>query len=301
MAGLAKPARRDDRSDVDRPILIFGRNGQLARALRRSLLARGDTPRMVGSRDCDLADAPERCTAHIGGVRAVINASAFTRVDAAEGAEHANTALNARAPGAMAAACARAGLPFVHVSTDYVFGDTEPAPIPTDAPRRPLNAYGRAKAAGERAVAAAGGDSLVVRTSWVFDGTGANFLSTMLRLADTRDEVGVVADQIGRPTHAGHLAEAILAALDAGVEGHAVHHVQGSGRPVSWAGFARAIFEAADLPTRVAPIPTSAYPTPAARPAWSVLDTSGFEAATGHTLQDWRDGLDLALWEREHA
>ena len=261
-------------------------------------MARGEAVRVVGSDALDLAGNPEGAAEHIKGVRGVVNAAAWTAVDAAETEAEANTALNVRAPCVMAKACARAGVPFVHLSTDYVFDGTGDAPLSPDAATDPLNAYGRAKLAGERAVAEAGGNSLVVRTSWVFDGRGKNFPNTMLRLAETRDNLSVVDDQWGRPTHAGHLAEAILAALDAGWTGHRVEHVQGAGEPVSWAGFAREVFRQAGVDVEVEGVGTEAYPTPAKRPAWSVLDCSRFERVFGHPLLPWQDGVELMLWER---
>ena len=292
----AKTPRVDAQPDTTKPVLVFGEHGQLARALCRSLLARGEVFRAVGSRHCDLAVDPEAAGAWVKGARAVVNASAFTAVDAAESQPAANRALNATAPAVMAAACAREGIPFVHVSTDYVFNAGQGVAIPPETKPRPLNAYGRAKLAGERAVKAAGGRSLTVRTSWVFDGTGRNFLTTMKDLS-TRGIVSVVDDQIGRPTYAGDLAEALLDALQSGWAGTALAHYQGGGAPVSWAGFAEAVFAALRSGTRVERIPTSDYPTPAARPRWSVLDTSGFARSFGHSPLPWRDGLRLALEE----
>ena len=282
----------------DGDILVFGRSGQLARALRRSLAARRAPHRAVGREGCDLTHAPEGCSKLIAGARAVINASGYTAVDAAETHGPANRALNATAPGSLATLCARAGVPFVHVSTDYVFAGDAQTPYRPDSPTAPLNAYGRAKLAGERAVRAARGNSLILRTSWVYDGTGRNFLTTMLRIGREHGTVRVVDDQIGRPTYAGHLAEAVLCALDRGWTGTRLHHVQNTGAPVSWAGFARAIFQGAGMDAGVTPIPTADYPTPAARPAYSVLDVAGFEGAFAHPLEDWRTGLALALAER---
>ena len=267
-----------------RPLLIFGRNGQLARAIARSLRARGQDFRALGSQDCDLVESVEACAAHIRGVSAVINASAFTAVDAAETRAHANRQLNTHAPGAMATACAKQGIPFVHVSTDYVFDGDASAPWRPDAPTAPLNAYGRAKAAGERAVRAAGGTALILRTSWVHDGAGRNFVTTMMGLKD-KPTLRVVDDQMGRPTQAGHLAEAIIKATDHGWQGVQTHHVQDSGHPLSWADFAEAIFKRRPGPgPRIERIPSRDYPTPAARPAWSVLDTSGFETTFAHPM-----------------
>lgn len=283
---------------MDGPLLIFGRNGQLARALRRSALADGLSVRIVGSSDCDLAESPEAAASCIEGVRGVVNATAFTHVDEAETRTHANRNLNATAPGVMAVACAKRGVPFVHMSTDYVFSG-QAGHVAPDAPTRPCNAYGAAKLAGERAVRAAGGNALILRTSWVFDGTGRNFVTTMRGLRG-RDEVRVVDDQVGRPTYAGDLAQACLTALDRGWSGSCIEHFQGAGPEVSWAGFADAIFEALGEPRpEVVRIPSQDYPTPAVRPKRSVLDVWGFTARFGMRPLDWREGLRLALAEEQ--
>jgi len=289
-----------NRPCVKTPVLIFGRSGQLARALRRSLLARGIAHRCVGSDQCDLIESPESCTRLIKQVGAVINATGFTQVDAAEMQAHANRQLNTHAPGVMATACAKADLPFVHVSTDYVFGGAGQLPLlPTD-PSEPINAYGRAKRAGERAVIAAGGQSLILRTSWLHDGTGKNFLTTMAGLR-SRDKLQVVEDQIGRPTQAGHLAEAIVHALEAGWVGTQTHHVQNNGQAISWADFAEAIFAQLGGGPKIERITSRDYPTAAARPQFSVLDTRSFEDVFSYPLNDWREGVMDSLWELNRA
>ena len=277
-------------------MLIFGRHGQLARALRLSLLARGQAFEVVGSAECDLIESPEGCARRIKNVSAVINASAFTDVDGAQSQTHANRQLNAHAPGIMAVACAKAGVPFVHVSTDYVFSGQGVSAIKPSDPVGPINAYGKAKLAGERAVRAVNGNSLILRTSGLHDGVGKNFLTSMARLRG-RGNLQVVDDQIGRPTQAGHLAEAILHALKTGWTGTQIHHVQNGGAPVSWADFAQAIFASLGGGPRIERIASRDYPTAAQRPQFSVLDTVSFEAQFGYGLQDWRDGLDLSLWE----
>jgi len=238
----------------------------------------------------------------------VIIAAAYTQVDQAETEYDLALQVNAAAPGAIAKACAQRGLPLVHISTDYVFSGEASAPYETDHTIDPINAYGRSKYGGEQAVMDAHEKAAVLRTSWVFDGTGKNFMTTMLRLAQSRPELSVVADQIGRPTYAGHLARAALQSIKA-LEGgspaaQGIFHATGTGHPVSWADFARAIFEraAADLPhkMKVTSIPSSAYPTPAKRPAYSVLETSKFDSAV-EALPDWKTGLEQAYAEWKQA
>ena len=198
--------------------------------------------------------------------------------------------INGEAPGAMAAACAGLGIPFVHISTDYVFAGNGTDPwAPGDA-TAPLGAYGRTKLAGERAVMAAGGASAILRTSWVFSAHGANFLKTMLRLGESRDRLTIVADQIGGPTPARAIAEACLTIADRLVAepGKAgIYHFSGA-PDASWADFAREIFACAGIACAVEDIPTTAYPTPAARPLNSRMDCSATEAAFGIPRPDWR-------------
>ena len=286
-------------------LLIFGKNGQLSKALRRSLQARGEAYHCYGSTQLDLIAQPEKAATLIQDMKpsAVINGSAFTDVNAAETQEAQANILNAKEPGIMAAACKRAGIPFIHISTDYVFGGTKDGFYTPNDKRKPLNAYGRSKAAGERAVMAAGGQSIILRTSWLYDGTGQNFMTTMLRLAKEQTEIDIVNDQFGRPTYAGHLAQAALKAADVFVNSpdmeSGVHHVTGGGDEISWADFAIAIFREAKLRTKVERIPSSEYPTKAERPTYSVLDTSTFERGFRHPLPDWRVGLNAALEEAQ--
>ncbi len=277
-------------------ILIFGATGQVARELAR--LAPGAL--FLGRDRADLAD-PAACAAAIVAHRpaAVINAAAWTAVDKAEAEEAAAALVNGAAPGAMAVACAGLGVPFVHISTDYVFdGSGERAWQPDDA-TGPLGAYGRTKLAGEIAVRAAGGVHGILRTSWVFSAHGANFVKTMLRVGATRDALTVVADQVGGPTLAGDIAAAVLAMvtrLKDHPEAAGTYHFAGA-PDVSWASFAREIFARAGMKTTVTDIPTSAYPTPAQRPANSRLDCTSFTQTFGIPRPDWRAGLDAVLRE----
>ena len=275
-------------------ILVFGRNGQVATELARQ----GDVV-TLGRDAADLSD-PAACAAAIAAhaPRLVINAAAYTAVDKAESEPDLAHVVNADAPSAMARACADQGVPFLHISTDYVFDGTGTAPWSPGDPVDPQNAYGRSKLAGEVAVAEAGGQWAVLRTAWVFSAHGANFVKTMLRLAEARDHLTVVADQVGCPTPAGDIAGALLrmgAAMEAG-QGGGVYHF--GGQPaVSWADFARAIFAAAGKDMRIEDIPTSAYPTPAARPMNSRLDCAALETDFGISAPDWRAGLRAVLKE----
>jgi dTDP-4-dehydrorhamnose reductase len=271
-------------------LLVFGRTGQVARELAR--LSPGAT--FLSRDEADLAEAGA-CARAIGAARpeAVINAAAWTAVDGAEDSLEAAMAVNGRAPGEMAAACARLGMPLVHISTDYVFDGSGTAPFAPGDPTGPLGAYGATKLAGEEAVAAAGGTHAVLRTSWVFSAHGSNFVKTMLRLSETRDRLTIVADQVGGPTPAGAIAGACLniagaLAADPGKSG--VYHFSGA-PDVSWADFARAIFAAAGREATVEDIPTSAYPTKARRPLNSRLDCRATEAAFGIARPDWRAAL----------
>ena len=279
-------------------ILVFGRTGQVAQELARLV----PDALFLGRDDADLSD-PEACAAAIrdNAPDLVLNAAAWTAVDKAEEHEPEATVVNGDAPGAMARACAALDIPFVHVSTDYVFDGAGEVRFSPDHPVAPLGAYGRSKLAGEQAVTAAGGRSVILRTSWVFSAHGANFVKTMLRLGRDRDRLTVVADQIGGPTPAAAIAEAMLIigqALKDGAKGGIEHF---SGAPdTSWAGFARAIMAGADLDCEIADIPTSAYPTPAARPLNSRMDCSGL-ARFGLSQPDWHRHLDAVLNDLEET
>ncbi|MEJ0059347.1 MAG: dTDP-4-dehydrorhamnose reductase [Terricaulis sp.] len=284
-------------------VLVIGKTGQLAREL--ALRAPNDLAvTAIGRPELDLAN-PTNAAAFVRDFPcdAVINASAYTAVDKAESELDAAMLLNAEAPGAIAAACAARDIPFVHVSTDYVFDGEKSAPyVETDA-TEPQGAYGRSKLTGETFVLTAGERAAIIRTSWVYASHGANFLRTMLRLAETRDELGVVADQFGRPTWAADLADVCLAvtrelaARNANAQG--VFHYAGAG-DATWADFAEAIFAASAQrggpSARVRRITTAEYPTPAKRPANSRLDTTKIEAL-GVTPRPWREAVALCMDE----
>ena len=277
-------------------LLVFGRTGQVAHELARL----APQARFLGRAEADLTD-PAACAARIRDARpaAVINAAAYTAVDRAETDAETARLVNAEAPGAMAAACARAGIPFLHVSTDYVFDGSGEAARAEDAPTGPLGVYGQTKLDGERAIAAAGGQWAVMRTSWVFSAHGTNFVKTMRRLGAEREGLTIVADQVGGPTPAAEIASALLTMARAMIADPAkggLYHFAGAPE-VSWADFARAIFARSGLSPQVLDIPTSAYPTPARRPLNSRLDCSAITRDFGIARPDWRKGLDPVIQE----
>lgn len=277
-------------------LLVFGHDGQVAHELRR---LRPDA-RFLRRAEADLSD-PAACGAIIGDLSpgAVINAAGYTAVDKAEDEEVLATTINGAAPAEMARASAALGIPFVHLSTDYVFGDQTGESRGPAHPVAPQNAYGRSKLKGERAIAAEDGRYAILRTSWVFSASGSNFVRTMLRLSESRDEIKVVDDQVGGPTPAADIARACLAvagvlADDPGKSG--IYHYSGA-PDVSWKQFAEAIFAAAGRRVMVRGVPTSDYPTRAVRPLNSRLDCSSTKAAFGLERPDWRRGLEDVLAE----
>lgn len=279
-------------------VLITGAGGQLGRALVASAPA-GTVVDAIDIADLDLTDVDAiRARILAGQPDLVMNAAAYTAVDKAEADEDLARAINAHAVTAMAASLAEYGGRLAHVSTDFVFDGTSAAAYRPEDPRNPISAYGRTKAAGEDAADAAG--ALVVRTAWVYTAGGANFVRTMLRLMRERDEVRVVADQIGSPTWAPGLASTLWKLAGKGLTG--IWHHSDAG-VASWYDFAVAIQEEGlmlgllDRQVPVLPISTSDYPTPAARPAFSLLDSSATRAALGDGYTHWRKNLRLMLEE----
>lgn len=279
-------------------ILIFGTTGQLARALPKTAPA-GSELISLGRDAVDVTDISairSAIAAHAPSL--VINATAYTAVDKAESESDLAYAINRDAPTAMAEAARACGARFVTVSTDFVFDGSASTPYSIDAPVSPIGVYGASKAAGERAVLAVMPDATIVRTAWVYDREGRNFVNTMLRLMRERPQIGVVADQIGSPTSAVTLAGAIWGLDAAGV--HGIHHVTDAG-VASWYDFAEAIqdigLETGLLNSRipVKPIATSDYPTPARRPAYSVLDKSATWTLLPGEPRHWRAVLAETL------
>ena len=277
-----------------RPLLIFGRHGQIATELAHrcdAVFIDRETADLCHAGDC--ADAVLRAAPAL-----VINAAAYTQVDAAETDAATAFRINAEAPAAMAQACRQIGAAFVHFSTDYVFDGTGDRPWRPDDEPNPINVYGRSKLAGEQAIEAVGGRWAVLRTSWIFSLHGRNFVRTMVRLGEERREVRVVADQIGGPTWAGDAAYAALRlgrALHAGVASCGIYHLAGA-PDASWAELARAVFQQAGLPTSVVDITAAEYATRARRPQNSRLDCSDMERL-GFARPDWRRALATVVSE----
>ncbi len=269
--------------------LLLGGHGMLGTDLRSVLAGRGDEIVAPRSAECDIRE-PDALTGRLGGVDAVVNLAAWTAVDDAESHEPEAFALNAAAAHHVARQCAAAGLPLVHLSTDYVFDGHATTPYAVDAPQRPRSAYGRTKAAGEWAVRAAHPGAVVLRTAWLYGAHGSSFVSTMLRLAGQRARLSVVDDQIGQPTWTRDVAQAVVELVDSGASG-GYYHATSEGQ-VSWYEFTRQIFRLRGLdPARVEPTTTAAFPRPAPRPAYSVLDHPG----DGPRLRPWPDALREAL------
>lgn len=291
-------------------VLLFGGNGQVGHELRRSLRALGDVVVTTRSGElpdgarCEVADFDrpgtlaelvERVAPAI-----VVNAAAYTAVDKAEDDVDAAFRTNAEAPGVLARACALRDIPFVHYSTDYVFDGQGSRPYREDDPTAPLGVYGASKLAGEDAVRSVGGRHLILRTAWVYGRHGHNFMKTMLRLGADRDELRVVADQVGTPTPAALIADVTTELLGLRDAPSGTFHLTPRGE-TSWHGFAEAILEEAlargliPRAPKVIPIATSDYPTRARRPGYSRLDIGRLEQVLGRALPEWRTGLRQVL------
>ena len=273
-------------------LLVTGATGMLGADVVSEAGARGlDVVAMAHSELDVRDDASVRAAVRESAPDVVVNCAAWTDVDGAEELEDVATEINAAGAGNVARACAATGALCVQVSTDYVFEGHGRAPYVESDPTCPLSAYGRSKLAGELAVAEAGPRHIIARSSWLFGANGQNFVATMLRLGEERDEVRVVNDQLGCPTYTCHLASVLLDV--AAAEALGIHHLAGSGA-CSWHAFAVEIFRQAGIDCRVDPATTAEMGRPAPRPAYSVL---GSARGDGFVLPDWRDGLRDYLGE----
>ena len=279
-------------------LLVLGAGGQVGRELCRREWPAGDRLAAFDRADVDIT-REESIAAAMRRERPdlVINAAAYTAVDRAESEPDAAWAVNAAGPGHLAAGCKTAGIPLMHISTDYVFDGSKTGPYQEEDPVNPLGVYGRSKEAGDRAIRDALAEHVILRTAWVYSAHGHNFVKTMLRLAGERPVLRVVADQTGSPTSAADIAEAIASVvrrIAAGQRRWGTYHFTGAGA-VTWHGFAEAIFALAapwrGPPPRVEPITTADYPTPARRPANSLLDCRSIGEAFGIVPRPWRDAL----------
>ncbi|AOE77141.1 dTDP-4-dehydrorhamnose reductase [Pseudomonas lurida] len=283
-------------------ILITGQHGQVSRELQRHLQGLGELI-VLGRDQLDLAN-PDQIRQQVRAHRPdlIINAAAHTAVDQAQSEPEVAFAINATAPGVLAEEAKALGIPLIHYSTDYVFDGSKPAPYTEADTPNPLGVYGQSKLAGEQAIAAVGGEHLILRTSWVYSSHGKNFLLTMQRLLQEKPQMRIVADQIGAPTWAGSIASSTRTLIErwqAGEPGEwGVYHLTAGGE-TSWFGFAQAIGEhlrqqgkaCADLE----PIPSSAYPTPAKRPLNSRLDCTRLQQQWHVSQPHWQDALRECL------
>lgn len=279
-------------------ILITGQRGQVSQALQHSLKDLGELI-VVGHEQLDLSQ-PESIRAVVRELKPglIINAAAHTAVDQAESEPDLAFAINATSPGVLAEEAAALGIPLIHYSTDYVFDGSKDGPWTESDTPNPLGVYGSSKLAGEQAIEKAGGQYLILRTSWVYSLTGRNFLLTMQRLLQEREKLTIVADQIGAPTWAGAIAQSTRQLIERWRDGKpgawGVYHLTAAGE-TSWFGFAQAIgqqLSKAGKPcATLEPIPSSAYPTPAKRPLNSRLDCSRLQREWGVSQADWHDAM----------
>lgn len=285
-------------------ILLFGAGGQVGRHLARVLPALRET-RVLTRADVDLSHAPSvRAAIETSCPSVIVNAAAYTDVDRAESESALAHAVNATAPRVMAEEAVKCGALLVHYSTAFVFDGAATRPYLETDTTHPLGEYARSKLAGEEAIRAAGAQHLILRTNWVYDAHGRNFVTTLMKLALEREELRVVADQIGAPTWAKRIAEVTTALLKDEARARAaagIYNLTALGRVDRYA-FAKLLCEIAASrsgrsPARVLPIATAEYPTPAQRPLNSLLDNTKIVDTFGVTLNDWRDDLDACLAE----
>ena len=294
-------------------ILLLGGTGQVGTELRRSLASVGEV--ITTTRNGELPDGAPAVALDLSDLDGiapllariapdmVVNATAYTAVDRAEDEAELAHRINAEAPQRLAIACEARGIALVHYSTDYVFDGSGSRPYREDDPTSPLGVYGASKLAGEDAIRASGARHLILRTAWVYATHGHNFLRTMLRVGAERDELRVVADQVGSPTPAWLIADVTATIVHKGIGQSGIRNLVSAGQ-TSWHGFAEAIFDRAfamgliERQPRVLPITTAEYPTPARRPAYSVLDISLLQREYAVTLPDWQQALHDTLTAR---
>jgi dTDP-4-dehydrorhamnose reductase len=290
-------------------ILITGANGQLGQELQDLFGLNWNNLKLhyLGSSDLDISDTDAVSSFFSSNkIEICINAAAYTAVDAAEEHRELAFAVNSKGAENLARACSDNRSCLIHVSTDFVFDGQATEPYQVDSTTSPLGVYGESKRAGEIAILENNPAALIVRTSWLYSHRGKNFLQTMLRLGDQRDEIGVVSDQTGSPTWARDLASAIQTICREHIEGNllaedaGVYHFCNQGA-CTWYDFATAIMEQAGLDCKVNPITTADYPTPARRPAYSVLDSSRIEKRFKLHIAPWRDSLNDCLNLQENT
>lgn len=277
-------------------ILVTGSNGQLGKELKQMASSFPQFEFIFFSRE----DLPihhfELLRNFFKGYHPqyLINCAAYTAVDRAETEKELALQVNAEAVGVMAAVCKEYNTKFIHISTDYVFDGAATSPYKEDAVTNPQSVYGSSKLQGEQEALQFNPDTIIIRTAWVYSEFGKNFVKTMLKLMNEKEEISVVADQVGSPTYAANLAEAILTIISSANWQPGIYHYTDEGI-ISWYEFALAIKEITGSTCRVNPIPTTAYPTPAKRPAYSVLDKSKIQKTFGVVTNNWKSSLAVCL------
>jgi len=279
-------------------ILVTGADGQLGRAIKEVV---GDNPNVIfmAKKDLNITDTDAlHAIFKKHEPEVLINTAAYTQVDAAENHSEMAYAINAEAVKKLAEACKKYHSKLIHISTDYVFDGSAKAPYKETQSTNPITLYGKSKLAGEGYILNSGlTDFAIVRTSWLYSNFGHNFYKTMLRLAATKTEISVVEDQLGSPTYALHLADALITiAGKLNTQNTGLYHYSNTSA-TSWYGFAKAIFEDKNLPVQVLPIPTSAFPTAAKRPVYSVLDSRKLQETFQIMIPTWKEGLQHCISE----
>ncbi|MDC0421750.1 dTDP-4-dehydrorhamnose reductase [Hellea sp.] len=288
-------------------IAVIGGTGQLGLALKSVPVGADCTMSFYNREACDLSQEIHKTEKFIDGLQGfdvIIIAAAYTAVDAAETDKAVAHRVNGEAPAAIAKICAIHNICVVYISSDYVFNGNATSPYKPEQSKDPLNIYGMSKHAGEVGILASGAPAVILRTTWVFDGKGKNFMTTMLKLGKNHSQIKVIDDQVGRPTYAGDLAKACVRAAEKIHKNSAcsgIYHVSGSGKPISWASFATAIFARAypyfESPVHINRVESKEFPTIALRPKYSVLDVKSFELMFDMILPTWEEGLDKAIDE----
>lgn len=278
-------------------ILITGANGQLGSELRALYATQGEAYEIISTTRAELPlDEVEQIPSLLAPFTPdiIIHAAAYTAVDKAESEPELAHAVNCAAAGAIANYCKEHNVRLIAISTDYVFDGTSSTPLKEDAETNPINVYGRSKREGELAIQQILQQAIIIRTSWVYSVYGKNFVKTMKALLSTREEISVVDDQIGSPTYAADLAQAIADIISSKHWKGGIYHYCNSGR-ISWYDFAKEIRRILQAPCTVRPVPSSAYPTPAQRPKFSLLDTQKIEKEFGLHIPDWKESLQKML------
>lgn len=277
-------------------ILVTGANGQLGGEIK-NLSAKFPQYKFIFVTRNELAlDDTENIKSYFNAHQYdyLINCAAYTAVDNAESEKELAYQINGKAVAELAINCKKSNTKFLHISTDYVFDGNAKSPYKVEDATNPQTVYGASKLEGERQIMELYSDAIIIRTSWVYSSIGKNFVKTMLRLFQEREEVDVVNDQLGSPTYAKDLAEVILKMISSGQWYEGIYHFSNEG-VISWYDFSKAIKEISESNCKINPIPTSAYPTPAKRPAWSVLEKSKIQQHYGIQFRGWRESLKECL------